>query len=1365
MKKYILKLHILISFVIMAVLVVVNTPTTVYGQVNDTVIKYIKNDYTNGAYLYEDDGILRYGIPLKGAKEFQWKINVLENGVTIENVATGNFITLRGQNTGGGNPLDPVKVLPFDNNDDTFLWEIDINEPEEQNILSLSSEYVGYVLHLEGITNGQVASERLSGNQLSWGNVNWKLYSESEINFDAVARDGFVIQNTKNGKYLLASGNELTFGIPTEPDNSFIWEFVQQENGTKYIVNKETKKYLNIATGTVGLSDNPEGLYFQIAIQTKIIDADDYHLIQDEDDIKAEKEVTDGFKWNIIPAAQVDNVVGDLILSDKLYNFKNAWFSMYLIEDNGQATYGNVNPENPYAQWRVVYNEENGLTALINVGSGHYLQTGTKENDLSLSDNESYTLKMLRNKNDLYPDAVVFYDTVNNTYIHMESKNGFIENSKAVQPNWGTPHWIPLVFDETTKGTEEEIYTPKEEFVRIKSAYKSNLYLYQTAAGGIGYGEISESDPRSHWKFVKSDVENVYILKNREYETYVTNLGNGVLRGFKPEQASGDGMLWQITTDGDNYFIKNMYSDMQVYHLPYLNISSLNGVVSSTLVSVEEKTTKWIFETAPEKVDGVIDESIKKVLLNTFTDKNRYDVIQDGKALDGNYQLEYYGTYVRVNKEGTDKYLINQDGNLKAIRFTNSIDNKFFFELENGIYLVSGEDKFELRLINSDAVYEKDRAYIYQDNVYFTVYVPKTDTYNLSLTVKDENTFKVAVNGIDGDYITVNDGNESDIFTLVLNKGINTVKVTNANSVQSLKIYNTHNKAYRGASVNYLTYEAEDAETTGTILEKSRAYRDLTSEASNRSAVQLDRTTQYIRFTLKEDMNALTLRYSIPDSLDGLGQDATLNIYINNEKKTAINLTSRYSWAYGQYPWSNNPLDGNAHVFFDEASILFDEVYPKGTVIMFKKDVINYSSSYILDLIETEIVEQPLSQPENSISITNFGAKPNDDVDDTQAFNSALKAAATMDKELWIPAGTFDVDALIEIKDDNVVIRGAGMWHSKLNKATFMVRANNVQFYDFKMDGAINQRRDSLDKAAIETLSSDNVAGLIVQNLWVVHHKVGVWINHMDNVLITGNRIRNTYADGMNLHAGVINAMITQNDIRNTGDDAIGLWSERFNNTNVNIYHNTIAIPWLANGIAVYGGKDINIEDNIVKDTVYAGSGINISTNFMPAPFSGTINVARNTLLRTGSDNTNTTVGGLWFNTIVGYNNFAKVLVSDNLILDSTYQGISFEGGGIVKEVILQSNVISNSGTNGIEILQNAKGNLIGKNNINSQSILSDLSNNSEDLFKVTLITDKVIIESAWSPVELVMMISGMGALIVGNGYLLKYYFKLRRNV
>ena len=120
----------------------------------------------------------------------------------------------------------------------------------------------------------------------------------------------------------------------------------------------------------------------------------------------------------------------------------------------------------------------------------------------------------------MYPDAVLFQDSERlNYYLHMETLNGYAENSNAVQPTWGTPHWIPIAYDSSTPNASFTLTSIDEEYVRIKSVYGKNLYLYETSAGGLAYGETAQTDARSHWQFVKS--ENGYYLKNRRFENYL----------------------------------------------------------------------------------------------------------------------------------------------------------------------------------------------------------------------------------------------------------------------------------------------------------------------------------------------------------------------------------------------------------------------------------------------------------------------------------------------------------------------------------------------------------------------------------------------------------------------------------------------------------------------------------------------------------------------------------------------------------------------------------------------------------------------------------------------------------------------------
>ncbi|WMT42010.1 hypothetical protein RE628_06110 [Paenibacillus sp. D2_2] len=99
----------------------------------------------------------------------------------------------------------------------------------------------------------------------------------------------------------------------------------------------------------------------------------------------------------------------------------------------------------------------------------------------------------------------------------------------------------------------------------------------------------------------------------------------------------------------------------------------------------------------------------------------------------------------------------------------------------------------------------------------------------------------------------------------------------------------------------------------------------------------MKKTGDYIEFPLTEAANSLVVRYSIPDSKDGKGDEQTLSLYVNGQFKQSLRLTSKYAWEYGSYPWSNDPRQGSGHRFFDEIHALIGDV-PQGAVIRLQKD-------------------------------------------------------------------------------------------------------------------------------------------------------------------------------------------------------------------------------------------------------------------------------------------------------------------------------------------------------------------------------------------------------------------------------------------
>jgi rhodanese-related sulfurtransferase len=155
--------------------------------------------------------------------------------------------------------------------------------------------------------------------------------------------------------------------------------------------------------------------------------------------------------------------------------------------------------------------------------------------------------------------------------------------------------------------------------------------------------------------------------------------------------------------------------------------------------------------------------------------------------------------------------------------------------------------------------------------------------------------------------------------------------------------------------------------------------------------------------------------------------------------------------------------------------------------------------------------------------------------------------------------------------------------------------------------------------------------------------------------------------------------------------------------------HNTIQCPWLANGIAIYGGRNHTIEDNIVYDTVVNGAGININTNYNPVPFDGFITAQRNTLIRCGSytDKLKSPMKGAIFICTSGARGIeAALTMKDIEIYDASYDGIAFEGENRVLNAKFENILIDGAGKWGIRAAGKSAG-LASFTNVKIQNAVS----------------------------------------------------------
>ncbi|MFF4765942.1 glycosyl hydrolase family 28-related protein [Streptomyces sp. NPDC001255] len=478
--------------------------------------------------------------------------------------------------------------------------------------------------------------------------------------------------------------------------------------------------------------------------------------------------------------------------------------------------------------------------------------------------------------------------------------------------------------------------------------------------------------------------------------------------------------------------------------------------------------------------------------------------------------------------------------------------------------------------------------------------------------------------------------------------------------------------AAAGASLPFTSVEAEDAESAGTVIGPDDTQGTVASESSGRRAVRLG-AGQSITFTAPRAANALTVAYNIAD-----GRTGDLALAVNGEASDAkLALTSKYS--YVDTPWI---VGAKTHHLLDNARVLLGQDLAAGDTV-----TLTASAEVTVDVADFEQVAAPATRPAGSVSVVDHGADPSGQGDSTQAFREAI--AAAKGGTVWIPEGDYAVNSSLSGVED-VTLQGAGSWYSVVHSSSFINQSNaagGAHLKDFAVIGEVTERNDS---------SPDNFVngslgpGSSVSGMWLQHLKVGLWLTgNNDDLVVEDNRILDTTADGLNLNGSAKNVEVRQNFLRNNGDDALAMWSLNAPDTGSVFDSNTISQPNLANAIAIYGGTDITVSNNLVSDTNALGSGIAISNQKFADPFfplAGTITVSGNTLVRTGALNPNWghPMGAL---RVDAYDSDieAKVNITDTTFTDSPYSAFEFVSGGgtgkAVRNVTVDGATVEGAGT------------------------------------------------------------------------------------
>ena len=444
------------------------------------------------------------------------------------------------------------------------------------------------------------------------------------------------------------------------------------------------------------------------------------------------------------------------------------------------------------------------------------------------------------------------------------------------------------------------------------------------------------------------------------------------------------------------------------------------------------------------------------------------------------------------------------------------------------------------------------------------------------------------------------------------------------------------NASQYGAKLAYTTYEAEQGELKNGIVENHSSSKETdratAREASGQAYVDLP-TNASVSFIAQAEANAATIRYTVPD-----GESGKVEVKVNNTVIGTLDLSSKSNWQYlDNYTYHPNDdikvhdtpaADRLARFQFDEVSQLFKDAHiNKGDTVT----ITNLDSTPVgIDLVDLEKAPDAIRQPENSVSITDFGAIANDGSDDYQAFMAAIESAKASKKSVYIPEGQFDFSRPISLYvPDGIKITGAGQWHTKLHflnteaakyndngyvsgggGITFEPGSKDIDLGNLSMDSNLNSRHD--EKANYKGISGTLGTGSSIHDIKIEHFEVGVWIgdysknkplNYTDGLTISNATIRNNFADGVNFAQGTSNSTVINSNIRGNGDDGLATWSSHHENTNAHVaennrfLNNTVELGWRAAGIGIFGGKGHEVANNLIKDNANWG-GVRLNTVF-----------------------------------------------------------------------------------------------------------------------------------------------------------------------
>jgi fibronectin type 3 domain-containing protein len=520
----------------------------------------------------------------------------------------------------------------------------------------------------------------------------------------------------------------------------------------------------------------------------------------------------------------------------------------------------------------------------------------------------------------------------------------------------------------------------------------------------------------------------------------------------------------------------------------------------------------------------------------------------------------------------------------------------------------------------------------------------------------------------------------------------------------------------QGCSMPYTRYRAADSTVAtyggGATLKSSPTFNrmNIATQASGQAYVELSTSGAYVQWHVTQSNQAgVTMRFTLPDTADGMGQSGSVDCYVNGAKVQTIDLTSYYAWQY--FGGGGDPADSNNG---GVPAFAFDEVHWKLATPLNSGDTIRIQSTggpvVGVDFLEIESVPAAISQPAGSVSVTSYGASTSA-ADNLAAFNSAVTAAlASSSKTLYIPAGTYKLSSMWVIGStsnpiDQLTIIGAGIWYTNIqftNPAVAgggcSIRLSATGRMDFSNMYLDSNLRTRYNENAIYKCFMDNFGvGSHFHDIWEDHFECGFWVadyaynpcHVASNLLIENCRIRNNLADGVNFCSGTHDSVVQNCSIRNGGDDGLAVWPNNYNGApmavNDTFTHDTIEFQWRSAGIAFYGGSGHQATYNLIEDN-FMSAGFRANTTFPGYHFENNngITVSNTTIVTCGTSY-DAWAGELGAVDLEASNTSIRNFTFNNItVIDAQRDGFSFGFAGGFSGIQLTNCTVNGSGIDGI---------------------------------------------------------------------------------